>query len=92
MVTSSEFASKFRDETQRNLERMQALVDSFVVNPADPPMALTHREVIWKRGKARLFRYHSTETPIAHATPYLTTRATHSGRLFSTLRPEEWRP
>ena len=92
MVTSSEFDSKFREETQKNIERMQALVDSFMVNPADPPMALTHREVIWKRGKARLFRYHSTETPIAHATPYLTTRATHSGRLFSTLRPEEWRP
>ena len=28
---------------QKNMERAQALVDAFVVNPADPPMALTHR-------------------------------------------------
>ena len=53
------------------MERVQSLVDSFVVNPADPPMALTHREVIWKRGKARLFRYHSSKTPVTHKTPYL---------------------
>ena len=50
---------------------MQALVDNFVVNPADPPMALTHREIIWKRGKTRLYRYHSNDTPVAYPTPYL---------------------
>ena len=66
MVSSAEFASKFREEAQKNMERVQTMVDNFVVNPADPPMALTHREVIWKRGKARLFRYHSAETPVAH--------------------------
>ena len=71
MVSSAEFASKFQEEAQMNMERVQTLVDSFVVNPADPPMALTHREVIWKRGKARLFRYHSTDTPVAYRTPYL---------------------
>jgi polyhydroxyalkanoate synthase len=71
VVSSAEFASKFQEEAQKNMERVQTLVDSFVVNPADPPMALTHREVIWKRGKARLFRYHSTDTPVAYRTPYL---------------------
>ena len=71
MVDSSEFTTKFKEEAQKNMERVQTLVDSFVVNPADPPMALTHREVIWKRGKARLFRYHSSETPVVHPTPYL---------------------
>ena len=71
MVSSAEFASKFQEEAQMNMERVQTLVDSFVVNPADPPMALTHREVIWMRGRARLFRYHSTDTPVAYRTPYL---------------------
>ena len=71
MVNSTEFAAKLQEESQKNMERLQAIADAFVVNPADPPMALTHREIIWKRGKTRLYRYHSLETPIAHATPYL---------------------
>ena len=71
MVNSTEFADKFREEAQKNMERAQAMVDAFVVNPADPPMALTHREIIWKRGKTRLYRYHSLETPVAHPSPYL---------------------
>ena len=71
MVNSTEFSAKFQEEAQKNMERAQAMVDAFVVNPADPPMALTPREVIWKRGKARLYRYHSTETPVAWPTPYL---------------------
>ncbi len=71
MVSSTEFAAKFQEESQKNMERLQAMADAFMVNPADPPMALTHREIIWKRGKTRLYRYHSLETPIAHPTPYL---------------------
>ena len=39
MVSPAEFTSKFQEETQMNMERVQALVDSFVVNPAYPPMA-----------------------------------------------------
>ena len=71
MVNSTDFAAKFQEEAQRNMERAQAMVDAFVVNPADPPMALTPNEVIWKRGKARLYRYHSAGTPVAYPTPYL---------------------
>ena len=71
MVNSSEFAAKFQEETQKNMDRVQAMVDSFVVNPADPPMALTHQEIIWKRGKTRLYRYHSLETPVTDPIPYL---------------------
>ena len=71
MVASADFASRFQEEAQKNMERVQTLVDNFVVNPADPPMALTHREIIWKRGKTRLYRYHSTDTPVAYPTPYL---------------------
>ena len=71
MVNSADFATRFQEETQKNMERVQAMVDSFVVNPADPPMALTHREIIWKRGKTRLYRYHSNDTPVALPTPYL---------------------
>ena len=51
MVNSAEFASKFQEESQKNMERVQAIVDSFVVNPSDPPMALTPSEVVWKRGR-----------------------------------------
>ena len=71
MVNSAEFSAKFQEETQKNMDRAQALVDAFVVNPADPPMALTHREIIWKRGKTRLYRYHSLETPVTHPVPYV---------------------
>ena len=71
MVNSAEFASKFQEESQKNMERVQAIVDSFVVNPSDPPMALTPREVVWKRGKTRLYRYHSTEREVAYPTPYI---------------------
>ena len=71
MVNSSEFTTKFQEEAQKNMERVGAMVDSFVVNPSDPPMALTPSEVIWKRGKTRLIRYHSTETEVAYPNPYL---------------------
>ena len=71
MVNSAEFASRFQGEAQRNVERAQALMDAFVVNPSDPPMALTPREVVWKRGKARLYRYHSEEREPAWPAPFL---------------------
>ena len=71
MVNSAEFSAKLQEEARKNMERGQAMVDAFVVNPADPPMALTPHEVIWKRGKTRLLRYHSTESPILHPTPYI---------------------
>ena len=57
MVDSTEFTSQFQGESQQTVSRIQAVIDSFVVNPTDPPIAVTPHEVIWKRGKARLLRY-----------------------------------
>ena len=70
MVDSTEFASQFQEEAQKNMQRVQTMVDSFVTNPADPPMAMTPNQVIWKRGKARLLRYGSRDC-VKYAEPYL---------------------
>ena len=45
-------------------------MDSFVVNPSDPPIAVTPHEAIWKRGKTRLLRYGARDK-ITHPAPYL---------------------
>ncbi len=75
MVNSAEFASKFQEESQKNMERVQAIVDSFVVNPSDPPMALTPREVVWKRGRpastAIIPPSGKSEREVAYPTPYI---------------------
>ena len=70
MVNSAEFASQFQEDAQRNLERLQTLVDSFITNPADPPIAVTPHQVIWKRGKTRLLRYGAGQ-PATNPLPYL---------------------
>ena len=59
-----------QEELQKNAQRFQALIDGFAVNPADPVIASTPKDVVWKRCKARLYRYHS-QTDEVHPTPYL---------------------
>ena len=78
MLPNSRKTAKQQDRKvqspQRNLERLQTLVDSFITNPADPPIAVTPHQVIWKRGKTRLLRYGAGQPSAPSATnplPYL---------------------
>ncbi len=70
MVSSAEFMSQVQQDALKSMQRAQAMVDSFVTNPADPPIGVTPYEVIWKRGKTRLLRYGSAETA-RYPLPYL---------------------
>ena len=70
MVSQAEFVSQFQEDMQEHLKRAQALIDSFVINPAEPPVEVTPYEVIWKRGKVRLLRYGERDQ-IKYRTPYL---------------------
>ena len=70
MVESPNFTSRFQEEAQKNMGRVQAVIDSFVVNPAAPPIDVTPHEVVWKRGKARLLRYRA-QGQTANPLPYL---------------------
>lgn len=45
------------EESRRNAERIGTLLDSFVLNPGIPEMAVTPKTAIWRRGKTRLYRY-----------------------------------
>ena len=57
MVESAEFTQVFQAEAQKTMNRVKNMVDAFVVNTADPVMAQTPKDVVWKRGKTRLYRY-----------------------------------
>ena len=46
-----------QDEALKNAQRWSHWVESFVANPADPPMGMTPKDVVWKRGKIQLYRY-----------------------------------
>ena len=70
MVSQAEFVSQFQEDMQEHLKRAQALIDSFVINPAEPPVEVTPYEVIWKRGKVRLLRYGERDQ-VKYRTPYL---------------------
>lgn len=70
MVDSTEFLSQMQQDAQNNMQRMQAMVDSFLLDPADPPIAMTPNQVVWKRGKAKLLRY-GREDSIKYPSPYL---------------------
>jgi polyhydroxyalkanoate synthase len=67
---AQEFAQAVQDEALKNAQRWSNWVDSFVVNPADPPMAMTPKDVVWKRGKIQLYRYHP-QTEHLNPVPYL---------------------
>lgn len=70
MVDPTKFTAQYQEEAQTTMNRVQAVIDSFVVNPTVPPIAVTPYEVIWKRGKARLLRYRP-QGEIINPLPYL---------------------
>ncbi len=69
-VQDPEYARAMQDEMWRNMERWGNWANEFVVNPADPPMAQTPRDVVWKRGKTTLYRYR-LQTEQTCPIPYL---------------------
>ena len=58
-----------QEEALKNVQRWSNWVDSFVVNPADPPTGMTPKDVVWKRGKLQLYHYHA-QTEHVHPLPY----------------------
>ena len=64
---SVEVMKQWQDEFQRNLKRVQNLSD-MVARPANPHVGQSPREEVYKRNKARLYRYTSRR---AHPTPVL---------------------
>jgi polyhydroxyalkanoate synthase len=69
MMHTAEFARAMQDEMQKNMARWSNWMSDFVVNPGDPPMAQTPKEVVWKRGKIQLYRY-LPQTEQRHPWPY----------------------
>ncbi len=67
---AEEFAGAFQEHMTRTNKRVQNLVDAFVVSPADPPMSSTPKDVVWKRGKTKLFRYRR-QTDYVYPVPYV---------------------
>lgn len=51
------FAQAMQDELQKNMQRWHNWTQAFVTSPANPPMAQTPRDTVWKRGKIQLYRY-----------------------------------
>lgn len=70
MVDSAEYIEAFRSEAQKTIKRGQNMVDFFVINPSDPPMGATPKDVVWKRGKTQLFHYLPRKETL-HTVPYL---------------------
>jgi polyhydroxyalkanoate synthase len=52
------------------VDRVANWFETFVVNPADPPLGLTPKDVVWKRGKVQLYRYRQQADKISPV-PYL---------------------
>src|SRR5215471_10104334 len=58
---SAEMVARIAEETRRNLLRLKHL-NEMVLDPADPEVGLTPREEIYRKNKARLWRYQSART------------------------------
>jgi len=69
MTQAYDMTRAVQDETLKQAQRWQNWVDSFVLNPADPPMGMTPKDVVWKRGKIQLYRYHA-QTASLNPIPY----------------------
>jgi polyhydroxyalkanoate synthase len=63
-------SSRGNESLQYVLDRLANWSESFVVNPADPPLGVTPKDVVWKRGKVRLYRYRPQADRV-HPVPYL---------------------
>ncbi len=62
----ADLLAQWQQELQRNLLRLKNFT-GLLMNPADPPVGPTPREEIYRKGKARLYRYASSRkyrTPI----------------------------
>jgi polyhydroxyalkanoate synthase len=68
-MQAPEYARAMHDEMWTNIERWGAWMNEFVVSPADPPMGQTPKDVVWRRGKITLYRYHPQAEP-CHPHPY----------------------
>jgi polyhydroxyalkanoate synthase len=66
-AASAETLAQLAEETRRNLLRVKHLVE-MVTDPTEPAVGPTPREEIYRKNKARLWRYRSTRT---HPTPLL---------------------
>lgn len=64
---SSDPATRWQEEMSRNLQRMTNFA-TMVLNPEAPAVGATPREEIYRKHKARLYRYASSR---AHRTPLL---------------------
>ena len=69
MTQAYDMTRAVQEEALKNTQRWNNWVDAFVVNPADPPMGMTPKDVVWKRGKIQLYRYHA-QTAQRHPIPY----------------------
>ena len=69
MTQAYDMTRAVQDEALKQAQRWQNWVDSFVLNPADPPMGMTPKDVVWKRGKIQLYRYHA-QTASLNPIPY----------------------
>jgi len=59
MMQAAEFMQAMQNELHKNLTRWSNWMSDFIVSPAEPPMAQTPRDLVWKRGKIQLYRYPS---------------------------------
>jgi polyhydroxyalkanoate synthase len=66
-AASPETVKKWQDELERGFKRMKNLAE-LVQHPVEPRTGQTPREEIYRKGKARLYRYASRRT---HRTPVL---------------------
>src|SRR2546430_9409424 len=57
MMQAAECTQAMQNELHKNLTRWSNWMSDFVVSPAEPPMAQTPRDLVWKRGKIQLYRY-----------------------------------
>jgi polyhydroxyalkanoate synthase len=62
-------AQAWQDAMTKTVQRWNTWTQEFLLNPADPPMGQTPKEVIWKRGKIRLYHY-LPQVDRRHALPY----------------------
>ena len=69
MTQAYDMTRAVQDEALKQAHRWQNWGDSFVLNPADPPMGMTPKDVVWKRGKIQLYRYHA-QTASLNPIPY----------------------
>ena len=65
--TSPEIVKRWQEEFERNVKRMRNLTD-MALNPPNPKVGQTPREEVYRKGKARLYRYASARS---HRTPLL---------------------